>query len=126
GGRRPQARRDGAAGEGDRPSRLSDPCRRPPDRRSAQQNHVAEAQRAPHSGEGTSGPESPSLGEPIGRGYVATGDAEAGTMIDVEIRGQRVPAEVVALPFYRRARGEGGGGGRPSRHTRARRAARPR
>jgi glycine cleavage system aminomethyltransferase T len=37
-------------------------------------------------------------------GYVATGDAEAGTMIDVEIRGQRVPAEVVALPFYRRRR----------------------
>jgi len=25
-------------------------------------------------------------------------------MVDVEIRDQRVPAEVVALPFYRRAR----------------------
>ena len=36
--------------------------------------------------------------------YVATGDAEPGTMVEVEIRGQRVPAEVVALPFYRRAR----------------------
>jgi len=56
------------------------------------------------TGEVTSGTQSPSLGEPIAMGYVATGDAEAGTMIDVEIRGQRVPAEVVALPFYRRAR----------------------
>ena len=56
------------------------------------------------TGEVTSGTQSPSLGEPIAMGYVATGDAEPGTMIDVEIRGQRVPAEVVALPFYRRAR----------------------
>ncbi len=52
----------------------------------------------------TSGTQSPTLGEAISMGYVATGDAEPGTMIDVEIRGQRVPAEVVALPFYRRAR----------------------
>jgi aminomethyltransferase len=37
-------------------------------------------------------------------GYVATADAEPGTMLDVEIRGQAVPAEVVPLPFYRRAR----------------------
>ncbi|HUP53873.1 MAG TPA: glycine cleavage system aminomethyltransferase GcvT [Methylomirabilota bacterium] len=52
----------------------------------------------------TSGTHSPSLGEAIAMGYVATADAEPGTMVDVEIRGQRVPAEVVALPFYRRAR----------------------
>jgi aminomethyltransferase len=52
----------------------------------------------------TSGTQSPTLGEAIAMGYVATADAEPGTMIDVEIRGQRVPAEVVALPFYRRAR----------------------
>jgi len=52
----------------------------------------------------TSGTQSPSLGEAIAMAYVATADAEAGTMVDVEIRGQRVPAEVVALPFYRRAR----------------------
>jgi aminomethyltransferase len=36
--------------------------------------------------------------------YVATSDAEPGTMVDVEIRDQRVPAEVVALPFYKRPR----------------------
>ena len=52
----------------------------------------------------TSGTHSPTLGEAIAMGYVATADAEPGTMIDVEIRGQRVPAEVVALPFYKRAR----------------------
>jgi aminomethyltransferase len=52
----------------------------------------------------TSGTQSPTLGEAIAMGYVATADAEPGTMIDVEIRGQRVPAEVVALPFYRRRR----------------------
>ena len=52
----------------------------------------------------TSGTHSPSLGEAVAMGYVATADAEPGTMVDVEIRGQRVPAEVVALPFYRRAR----------------------
>ena len=52
----------------------------------------------------TSGTQSPSLGEAVAMGYVATADAEPGTMVDVEIRGQRVPAEVVALPFYRRER----------------------
>ena len=52
----------------------------------------------------TSGTQSPSLGEAIAMAYVATTDAEPGTMVDVEIRGQRVPAEVVALPFYQRPR----------------------
>ena len=49
----------------------------------------------------TSGTQSPTLGVPIAMAYVATPDAEPGTMVDVEIRDQRVPAEVVALPFYR-------------------------
>jgi aminomethyltransferase len=52
----------------------------------------------------TSGTHSPTLGEPIAMAYVATGDAEPGTIVEVEIREQRVPAEVVALPFYRRSR----------------------
>jgi glycine cleavage system aminomethyltransferase T len=34
--------------------------------------------------------------------YVAPGDVEPGTMLAVEIRGARVAAEVVPLPFYRR------------------------
>ena len=52
----------------------------------------------------TSGTQSPSLGQAIAMAYVATSDAEPGTMVDVEIRDQRVPAEVVALPFYKRPR----------------------
>jgi glycine cleavage system aminomethyltransferase T len=35
--------------------------------------------------------------------YVAPGDAEPGTMLDIEIRDARVPARVVPLPFYRRS-----------------------
>jgi aminomethyltransferase len=52
----------------------------------------------------TSGTHSPTLGVAIAMGYVAPGDGEPGTILDVEIREQRVPAEVVALPFYRRPR----------------------
>jgi aminomethyltransferase len=52
----------------------------------------------------TSGTQSPTLGVPIGMAYVPTADAEPGTMVDVGIRDQRVPAQVVPLPFYRRAR----------------------
>jgi len=50
----------------------------------------------------TSGTQSPTLGVPIAMAYVAPEDAETGTVVDVEIRGARVPARVVALPFYRR------------------------
>jgi aminomethyltransferase len=52
----------------------------------------------------TSGTLSPTLGEPIAMAYVAPSDAEPGTILAVGIRDQRVPAEVVALPFYRRAK----------------------
>jgi aminomethyltransferase len=51
----------------------------------------------------TSGTQSPTLGRAIAMAYVAPGDAEPGTILDIEIREQRVPAEVVALPFYRRS-----------------------
>ena len=50
----------------------------------------------------TSGTQSPTLGVPIAMAYVAPADAEPGTVVDVEIRDARVPARVVALPFYRR------------------------
>jgi aminomethyltransferase len=50
----------------------------------------------------TSGTQSPTLGIPIAMAYVAPADAEPGTVVDVEIRAARVPARVVALPFYRR------------------------
>ena len=54
------------------------------------------------TGHVTSGTQSPTLGLPIAMAYVAPRVAEPGTMLDVDIRGQRVVAEVVPLPFYRR------------------------
>jgi len=54
------------------------------------------------SGVVTSGTQSPTLGKAIAMAYVAPPDAETGTILDVEIRDQRVAAEVVDLPFYRR------------------------
>jgi aminomethyltransferase len=50
----------------------------------------------------TSGTMSPTLGTAIAMAYVATAHAEPATMLAVEIRGARVAAEVVPLPFYRR------------------------
>jgi aminomethyltransferase len=50
----------------------------------------------------TSGTQSPTLGQPIAMAYVTPTEAEPGTIVDVSIRDQRVPAEVVPMPFYRR------------------------
>jgi len=50
----------------------------------------------------TSGTQSPTLGLPIAMAYVTPSEAEPGTIVDVSIRDQRVPAEVVQMPFYRR------------------------
>ena len=50
----------------------------------------------------TSGTFSPTLAGPIAMGYVARGCAAIGSPWEVEIRGQRVAARIVDLPFYRR------------------------
>ena len=50
----------------------------------------------------TSGTQSPTLGVPIAMAYVAPGDSQTGTMVEVEVRDARIPARVVDLPFYRR------------------------
>ncbi len=50
----------------------------------------------------TSGTHSPSLGEPIGCGYVPASAAGAGTDIDIVIRGKPVAARIVETPFYKR------------------------
>ncbi len=50
----------------------------------------------------TSGNLSPILQKGIGLGYVDPAYTETGTTFDVEIRGKRVPARVVALPFYKK------------------------
>jgi len=55
-------------------------------------------------GEITSGTKSPLLGKGIGLGYVAATSSEVGTKVTVEIRQRDVAAEVVRLPFYRRAK----------------------
>lgn len=52
----------------------------------------------------TSGGPSPTLGKPIGLGYVAVEHAAVGTELGVLIRGSEVPARVVATPFYKRRR----------------------
>jgi glycine cleavage system T protein (aminomethyltransferase) len=52
----------------------------------------------------TSGTVGPTVGKAIGMGYVPPTDAAPGTEIAIEIRGKAVPAIIVALPFYRRAK----------------------
>ncbi|HEY8505398.1 MAG TPA: glycine cleavage system aminomethyltransferase GcvT [Gemmataceae bacterium] len=52
----------------------------------------------------TSGSFSPTLQKPIAMAYVEPGSAEVGTACEVDVRGQAVPAKVVPLPFYRRAK----------------------
>jgi len=51
-------------------------------------------------GEVTSGSESPSTGKLIGMGYVQTAHSKLGSNIWVDIRGKKVAAQVVKLPFY--------------------------
>jgi aminomethyltransferase len=53
-------------------------------------------------GEVTSGTQSPSLNIGIGMGYLPPDFVKAGTAIEIEIRGRRAPAVVVAKPIYRR------------------------
>jgi aminomethyltransferase len=50
-----------------------------------------------------SGTMSPTLGVPIGTCYLPAAAAVTGTRFDVDVRGRRVPARVVPLPFYKRA-----------------------
>ncbi len=52
----------------------------------------------------TSGTQSPTLDTGIGLGYVELGASGPGTRLAVDIRGRRVEAEVVELPFYSRRR----------------------
>lgn len=50
----------------------------------------------------TSGTFSPTLEKSIAMAYVTAGQSAVGTELAVEIRGQREPATVVKLPFYKR------------------------
>lgn len=51
----------------------------------------------------TSGTYSPTLEKSIAMAYVSTNHSAPGTALTVEIRGQREPATVVKLPFYKRS-----------------------
>lgn len=53
-------------------------------------------------GEITSGALSPTLGYPIAMAFVPPALAEPGTPLFIDVRGTRIPATVIALPFYRR------------------------
>ena len=55
------------------------------------------------SGTVCSGTMSPTLGLAIGTCYLPTAGAKEGTQFEVEIRGKRVPATVVKMPFYKNA-----------------------
>ncbi len=50
----------------------------------------------------TSGTMSPSLGKAIGIGYVPASNADAGTALEVDIRGSTRRGRIVKTPFYRR------------------------
>ena len=54
------------------------------------------------AGEITSGALSPTLGYPIAMALVHPDLAEVGTTVYIDVRGTRIPANVVALPFYSR------------------------
>lgn len=50
----------------------------------------------------TSGGFGPSVGAPIAMGYVAAAHAADGTPLEIEVRGRRLPATVVPLPFWQK------------------------
>ena len=51
------------------------------------------------TGRVTSGGFAPTVGAPIAMAYVASEDAKDGTALEVEVRGKRLKAEVVPMPF---------------------------
>lgn len=51
----------------------------------------------------TSGALSPTLGHPVAMAFVAPDAAEPGRVLHVDVRGTRVAASVVPLPFYKRS-----------------------
>ena len=117
----PKARRRGGARAGGFPgeARILDELERGPNRlrvgvrpqgrapvRAGAAIFVAASDSAP-IGRVSSGGFSPSLDAPISIGYLPASLAKPGTQVWLELRGQKAPGEVVALPFvshhYRRA-----------------------
>jgi aminomethyltransferase len=65
-------------------------------------------------GKVTSGSPSPTLGKNIALAYLPSEFTAPGTVVYVEIRGQKLKAQVVPTPFYRRPRKEKSPGGEGS------------
>lgn len=55
-------------------------------------------------GEVTSGTFSPTLHRSIAMAYLDSGHAEVGREVEIDLRGSIVPAKIVELPFYKRAK----------------------
>ena len=72
---------------------------RPEDRAPARQGTVICDKAGNEIGSVTSGSFGPTVGNPVSMGYVETGHAEAGTTIDLMVRGKARPGQVTALPF---------------------------
>jgi len=72
-------------------------------KRIARQHHKVLA-RGRQVGEVTSGTMSPTLGSSIAMAYVRTEHAAEGTELEIDLGSKTVPAKVVALPFYKRAK----------------------
>jgi aminomethyltransferase len=69
------------------------------DRRVPRQHYAIEDETGHYVGEVTSGSQSPSLGYPIGMGYVKTELASPGTRIVIATGRKKLEAEVVKMPF---------------------------
>ena len=50
----------------------------------------------------TSGTQTPFLKKAIGMAYLPAGKSAAGTAFEIDVRGRRVKAQVVPMPFYKR------------------------
>jgi aminomethyltransferase len=68
----------------------------------ARQGHKVVAPGGGEVGVVTSGTFSPTLEKAIGMAHVESAFAATGTPIEIDVRGKRVAARVVALPFYKR------------------------
>ena len=55
----------------------------------------------------TSGALSPTFGYPIAMAYVDVASSAAGTTLEIDVRGSRVAASVVPLPFYKKEENHG-------------------
>lgn len=71
-------------------------------RRAGRAGYQIETETGEVIGELTSGALSPTLGFPIAMGYLQQQYQEVGTKVNIDVRGKKLAAEVVELPFYKR------------------------